>query len=148
MNQAVKLEELPVMGSIGPMPDGRDIPYWQALAENRLVLQHCPDCARWIWGAAWRCSYCGCFELEWKGVEPEGIVYSWIRTWQAFRPEFAPLVPYVTVLAELPQAGGKRVLGLLTGPDAGVGIGARVRAVIQPASDRTGGYAVLRWQLI
>ena len=103
---------------IGPFtvqPGDLAAPFWDALLERRLVLQRCASCATWIWGPQFRCGTCGTWDPEWTEVEPSGRVYSWIRTWQKFTPEIAERVPYVTVLVELSEAGGARVLGLWSG---------------------------------
>jgi hypothetical protein len=58
--------------------------------------------------------------------------------------ELADLLPYTTVLAEIPGAGGIRMLGLLTADSAPVTIGDHVSAVIeQPAN---AAWPVLRWR--
>lgn len=138
---------LPVIGTIGPRPDGLDTPYWDALAEGRLALQRCGACATWIWGPQWACPSCRTLEPGWDDVPLRGTVFSWTRTWQPFVPQFRELLPYVTVLVELPDAAGRRVLGLLLGdPGTDPVIGERLTGVIQPASDLTGGVPVLRWE--
>ena len=38
------LQHAPVIGRVGPMVDGRDIPFWDGLAEGRLLIQHCAGC--------------------------------------------------------------------------------------------------------
>lgn len=124
-----------------------DAPYWEALGEQRLVIQRCSGCREWRWPADWRCGACGSYELGWEEVEPTGVVYSWIRTRQALVPAYADLVPYVNVLVELPHAGGARLMGLLTGIDDSVEIGRRVTGVFKPASARTIELPVLTWQM-
>ncbi|MHB8694805.1 MAG: Zn-ribbon domain-containing OB-fold protein [Solirubrobacteraceae bacterium] len=140
----------PVIGHVGPMPDGRDGPFWDGLERGRLMIQRCPACATWIWGPQWNCPECHRFSPDWTEVQPHGRVFTWTRTWQNFTPEFAELTPYVTVVVELPQAGGRRLLGLLLafGDDALVDpvLGEELEGVFQPAGELTGGAAVLRWR--
>ena len=51
------------------------------------------------------------------------------------------------MLAELPAAGGRRLLGVLRDGDGdGVRVGQAVRGEIDPAPD-PGGWPVLRWRL-
>ena len=98
-------------------------------------------------GAAAGVPACHGFELAWPVVEPAGVVYSWTRTWQPFTPELCGHVPFVVVLAELPSAGGRRLLGVLRdGDGAEVRVGQAVRGEIDPAAD-SGGWPVLRWRL-
>ncbi|KAA1394259.1 Zn-ribbon domain-containing OB-fold protein [Aeromicrobium ginsengisoli] len=124
-----------------------DAPYWDGLADGTLKIQRCDSCREWRWPADWRCGSCGSYDLGWEVVEPTGIVYSWIRTRQPFVAAYADLVPYVNVLVELPQAGGARLMGLLTGDTDDVEVGRRVVGNFQPASARTIDLPVLTWTL-
>ena len=103
----MKLEEVPVIGTIESLPDGLDQPYWDGLARGVVMIQRCPSCQTWIWGPRWLCPACLTPKPEWVEVEPNGRVFSWTRTWQKFAPEFADHVPYITVVVELPEAGGR-----------------------------------------
>ena len=125
-----------------------DAPYWEGLGGGQLRIQRCTRCRAWKWPADWRCGECGSYSLGWEAVEPVGIVYSWIRTRQPVVPAFADLVPYDNVLVELPQAGGARLMGLLTGATDDVRTGRRVTGTFQPASARTIDLPVLTWALV
>lgn len=132
---------------VHPFSGRADFPYWEGLGRGDLLVQRCTACSRWSWPADWRCPQCGSYELGWAEVEPRGLVYSWIRTHLPFVPAYADLVPYVNVLVELPHAGGARLMGLLTGPEDGVEVGAVVTGAFQPATKRTLDLPVLTWSL-
>ncbi|WP_026153093.1 Zn-ribbon domain-containing OB-fold protein [Amycolatopsis methanolica] len=136
----------PRMTTAGPAEDGSDTPHWEGLRAGEVRVPRCDGCATWIWPYRPICPRCHGFELSWVAVEPTGTVYSWTRTWQPFAPEFSGHLPFVTVLAELPQAGGRRLLGILLDAD-GVDplVGEPVRAEIEGAADS--GWPVLRWRL-
>lgn len=126
--------------------------FWEGLEEGVMRLSRCADCHRWIWEAVtgsptFRCGECGCWDLEWVEVEPEGTVYAWIRTNQPFDGvlERRDEIPYVTVETEIGGPGGPRVMGLLGGDDAGLRVGAKVRGHIEPPSETSKGYASIRW---
>lgn len=121
-----------------------DAPYWNGLGDGELRIQRCVRCARWAWPADWRCPGCGSYDLGWEAVEPVGTVFSWVRTHYPFVPAYADLVPYENVLVELPQAGGARLMGLLTGASE-IHVGDRVRGTFVPASGRTANLPVLTW---
>jgi len=127
----------------GPSPDGLDQPYWDGLARAELLVQRCGRCQTWIWGPQWICGSCHAFDPWWQRVEPVGTVYSWSRTWRPFIDELHVDVPYVTIVVELPAAGNRRVLGLLTGSDS-VRIGDRVTGVFE--HDEGARWPMLRWQ--
>lgn len=129
----------------GPSADGLDQPYWDGLLEGKLTLQRCGHCATWIWGPQWMCGSCHTFDPRWETVEAVGTVYSWSRSWYPFISELAVDTPYVTVLVELPGAGGRRVLGILLGDDTeSIRIGQRVVGEFE----RTEGseWPLLRWR--
>lgn len=143
------LTTAPVMGTIGPFADGLDKPYWDGLREGVLRLQRCGGCDTWIWGPQWLCPQCHRPEPQWVEVESRGRIYSWTRTWKAFSPEFADLLPYITVVVELPHAGHRRLMGLLLGDDkTDPALDELVVGVIQPPSPLTSDQAVLRWQRV
>jgi uncharacterized OB-fold protein len=137
--------EFPATTPAGPYADGLDLPYWEGLRAGELRLQRCGECGSWIWGPRWMCGQCQVFDPEWVAVEPVGRVFSWTRTWHSFIPELAGELPFITVLVELPHAGGRRVLGLLTEDgDADIAIGDAVRGIIQHPADAP--WPLLRWQ--
>lgn len=135
----------PDLGRQGPSEDGVDLPFWEGLRDGVLRMQQCGDCRRWIWSPRVLCPHCHSWSLTWPEVEAVGTVYSWTRTWQPFDPGVRGHLPYVVVLVELPQAGGRRLLGALHGGEAGnPRIGQRVKGQI----DQGGGeWSVLRWVL-
>jgi uncharacterized OB-fold protein len=123
--------------------------YWEGLQEGEFRLPRCPVCGTWRWPAHFRCGSCGGWDQEWVPVEPRGVVYSWTRTWYAFdrTQHRAEDVPYVVVLAQIPHAGGARVLGVLRGPETELRIGATVTGSIDPPSEKSLGYPAIRWTL-
>jgi uncharacterized OB-fold protein len=128
--------------------------FWEGLEDGVLRLSRCAECGRWIWEPAhgaptFRCGECGSWDLRWVEVEPEGTVYAWVRTTQPFDGvrEREGDIPYVTLEAELGGPGGPRVMGVLKGSEDGLGVGARVRASIDPPSPKTKGYPSVRWTI-
>lgn len=129
----------------GPSADGLDLPYWEGLRAGELRLQHCSPCDRWIWGPQPICSSCHGFDLEWRPVEPVGIVYTWSRSHYPFISELGEQIPYVTVLVELPAAGSRRVLGILTADHSDqVHIGDPVTGWFDTTGDPQ--WPLLRWR--
>jgi uncharacterized OB-fold protein len=125
---------------------GLDAGFWDGLAEGVVRLLTCTDCERWIWPAQPRCSNCLGTALEWRPVEPTGVVHSWTRTWYPFVAERAEDLPYVVLLVELPGAGSVRLLGVYAGRgDDEVAVGDAVVGVIAPPSPRTFGLPSLTW---
>lgn len=128
---------------------GADDEFWRGLAAGEFRLPRCSGCQRWTWPAHFRCGACGSWAFHWVALPAEGRIYAWTRAWYAFErvKERAADVPYVTILAEIPAADGARVMGVLAGSEAGLRIGAPLRGVLCPASDKTKGYPSLQWAL-
>jgi uncharacterized protein len=136
----------PRTGTEGPDSSEVDRPFWEGLAAGELRIQQCGSCGEFIWSPRVLCPACHDDDLRWPAVEPRGTVYSWTRTWQPFHPSLSGHLPFVVVLAEIPSAGGRRVLGALVDGDTDdIAIGREVRAVIEPAEGD--GWPLLRWQL-
>lgn len=129
---------------------GADEEYWVALERGEFKLPRCSACHTWMWPAHFRCGHCGSWEIAWEAVEPVGTIYTWTRNHavsDVIKERRADL-PYVTVLVELPQAGGARVAGVLEGDGGAVRIGAAVRGVVRPPDARAKGYATMAWELV
>lgn len=127
----------------GPTADGRDLAYWEALNAGQLVVQRCGACGAWLPGNRTMCSHCHGFEVSWQPVAATGRVFTWCRTHYPYMSELAELHPYVSVVVELPEAGGVRVLGLLDPGSAAVEIGDEVLGTIVEPPDSQ--WPVLRW---
>jgi uncharacterized protein len=139
----IRAAEIPVVGPLGPAPDRVDEQHWLGLNEGELRLQRCRACQEWIWGPQWICGRCHSFDLGWDVVEPVGSIFSWTRSWHLFSPELAPVMPVVTVIVELPAAGGRRVIGMLVDSGPEVRIGDPVHGVFE--KHPTESWTLLRW---
>ncbi len=141
---AGSITRAPISGGINADED-----YWDALDRGEFRLPRCASCHRWRWPANWRCADCGGWDQEWVEVIPNGTVYSWTRSWMTFDriAGRAADVPFVVILAEVPTADNARVLGVLSGSEHGLAIGAPVRGIITPPSEKSLGYPSLCWTL-
>ncbi len=86
-------------------------PYWTALARGELLTQSCTQCARLRFPVMPVCPYCGSTNTEWRALSGEGEVFSWVRYHRCFLQEFADLIPYVVITAQLDR--GVRIIGRL-----------------------------------
>lgn len=130
-----------------PEPDGLSAPFWSGLREERLRVQRCAACRQHQFGPEWLCHHCHGWDLEWVDVEPVGTVYSWTRIWHPTHPALKDRCPYLTVVVELPQADGIRLVGNLLGDERQqVVIGSRVTGVFEHHPDTEPPYTLLQWQ--
>jgi len=127
---------------------GLDRPYWDALAQGRLALPRCAGCSRWHWPAVARCGDCGGWDIHWHDVSPHGTIFSWIRTWHPFAGTESLPVPFISVIVELPEAGGIRLLGLMEEEEGDCAVGLPVTARISERGFGEGTIPVLRWRRV
>ncbi len=127
---------------------GADQPYWDGLAEGRLVMPHCAGCGRWHWPAVWRCGDCGSWDQAWTSLDPAGSIYTWTRTWHPFPGTEALGSPFVSLVVEIAGAQGRRLTGLLEGDDRRLAIGARVRGRL--TENQVAGRSIpsIRWRIV
>ena len=96
--------------------DGADAPYWNGLAEGRLLLPRCGGCGDWLWPAVSRCGACGSETVEWIEHAMRGTIFSWTRTWHRFGFTESLDLPFVSIVATVDDCG-IRLLGRLDDPD-------------------------------
>lgn len=95
--------------------DGADAPYWNGLAEGRLLLPRCGSCGEWMWPAMSRCSACASDDIEWVQREMRATIFSWTRTWHRFGFTESIDLPFVSIVATVDDCG-IRLLGRLEDP--------------------------------
>lgn len=128
-----------------PLPQPTEItePFWNALAEERLALQRCGSCGRWVHYPRARCPHCGSDELGWEEVSGEGVLYTFTVARQATAPPFADEVPQLIAVVELPE--GVRLSTTLVDTDpASLVVGAAVTPVFD---HRPEGATLLRYRI-
>lgn len=125
---------------------GAEGPYWDGLAEGRVVLQQCKGCGKWNWPAVWRCGDCGSWEHGWVEQSLSGTIFTWTRTHHRFGGTEGLEVPFVTTLVTL-DAVPVRLQGLLEGSDEGLRIGARVTGRIDKTHFGNATIPSIRWSI-
>ena len=78
-------------------------PFWDALREERIELQHCDDCGRWVYYPRSRCPACLSDRLTWTTVAGDGFVYTFTVAEQPTAPPFADEVPQLLAVVELTE---------------------------------------------
>ena len=121
--------------SSGPQPRITDInrSFWDGCRANRLMLQRCTACGRFVFYPRVCCPYCGCGDLAWQQASGEGRLQSWTVVHRAGHDAFQADTPYVfaaVTLAEGPVLHGR----MLEPPDSpSLAVGSAVRVVFPPA---------------
>lgn len=76
-------------------------PYWAALGQGRIDLQHCSDCGTWVFYPRVLCPHCGALDPPWETVSGDATLYSFTVAETPVSPDFAELDPLAIVeLAE------------------------------------------------
>jgi hypothetical protein len=130
-----------------PEPTPVSQPFWDALREERVELQHCDDCGRWVYYPRSRCPACLSDRLTWTPVAGNGTVYTFTVAEQPTAPPFADEVPQLLAIVEL--AEGVRMSTTLVDVDRGaIRIGMPVAPVFDhgDATDDHGGITLLRFR--
>jgi uncharacterized OB-fold protein len=67
------------MPKLIPVPDALSQPFWDAVDERRLILQHCSACNRLQYPPQPACHVCGsAANLAWKEVQGKGHIAAYI----------------------------------------------------------------------
>lgn len=106
------------------------LPFWQAAAEHRLVIQSCAACGQVRHPPGPTCPACRSFDHRWTEVAGSGVVYTYTIVHQAFVPSLAGFVPYVVAAVQLDDAPAVRLITNLVDVDpARVAVGLAVELV-------------------
>ena len=125
-----------------PQPTPVSQPFWDALRAERVELQRCDDCGRWVYYPRSRCPTCFSEHLTWTPVDGLGTVYTFTVAEQPTAPPFADEVPQLLAIVEL--AEGVRVSTTLVDADpAAIRVGTPVAPVFDHGDD---GLTLLRFR--
>ncbi len=115
-----------------PRINAQNAPFWQGCNENRLVLQCCNACDRYVFYPRAACPHCHADRLEWKQVAPEGEVISHTTVRRTHHDGFNDDAPYV--FAAVSVADGQCIFGQIVGPAEDDLIGRKVTIEFAPHS--------------
>jgi uncharacterized OB-fold protein len=125
-----------------PQPTPVSQRFWDALRDERVELQRCDDCDRWVYYPRSRCPGCLSDRLTWTPVDGLGTVYTFTVAEQPTAPPFADEVPQLLAIVELTE--GVRVSTTLVDADpARVEVGTPVEPVFDHGDD---GITLLRFR--
>jgi uncharacterized OB-fold protein len=112
-------------------------PFWDALRDERVELQRCDDCGRWVYYPRSRCPACLSDRLTWTRVEGDGTVYTFSIAEQPTAPPFADEVPQLLAIVELAE-GVRMSTTLVDVAPSAIHIGMPVAPVFDHAVDGDG----------
>lgn len=122
---------------------GEARPFWQGLAEGRLVLPRCASCDVLVWHPRDFCPLCWGTQLSWEELSGHGVVYSHTEVRRGgMRPGGAPYVVAYVELDEGPRILANVEVDVELDGSEGLTIGDEVRADVGKGDDGT---ALLRF---
>ncbi|MFI5807208.1 Zn-ribbon domain-containing OB-fold protein [Streptomyces sp. NPDC051561] len=83
-------------------------PYWDAAAEERLLIRRCASCARAHHYPREFCPYCWSENVSWEQASGRAVLYTWSVVHRNDLPPFGERVPYVAAVVDL--AEGPRMM--------------------------------------
>jgi uncharacterized protein len=112
-------------------------PFWDAAAQNKLVMQHCQDCGAWVWTPRPLCNECGSAGIAWTPMSGKGEVYSFTVIRQvvgrAASKAFEPDIPYVVAWVDLDE-GPRMITNIVGCAVEEVKLGMKVSVTFEQAS--------------
>ena len=137
------MSERPVLPKPRPQPTPITRPFWDALREERVILQRCGACDSWVYYPRARCPRCLSGDLTWTEVSGRGHLFSYTITHQPTTYQFADEMPQVIAIVELDE--GPRLTTTIVGAVHGeLTLGAKVVPVFDHGDD---GLTLLRYRL-
>jgi len=119
-----------------PVPDELTRPFWEAAAEQRLVIQRCDGCGHYAHPPGHLCERCASAALTFVPVSGRGRVYTFTTNYQKSVAGFEDAVPYVNLVVELEEQPLLLLLADVLGDEAGwVEIGVPVGVCFVPLAD-------------
>src|SRR5207249_3240468 len=77
--------------------------YKETVANGALSVQHCSDCGSWTHPARYFCPKCFSGKFSFDKVSGRATVYSYTVSHFTVEAAWKPLLPYVTIVAELEE---------------------------------------------
>lgn len=90
------------LGRTLPAPTELTAPFWDGLAEGRLMVQRCKACDQHVFRPEAACTRCLATPLEWVQSSGTGTVYSHSVVHRAPHPD--AVVPFVVAVIEVDRA--------------------------------------------
>ena len=86
-----------------PQPTPTSQPFWDGLAEERVILQRCNDCSHWVFYPRTHCSACLSPNLTWTQVSGKGRIYTYTIAHRPTAPQFEGDSPQFIAVVELAE---------------------------------------------
>lgn len=119
-----------------PRPTAETAAYWEAAADERLVVQRCANCGRHQFYPRAFCTACLSERLEWVPSAGLGRIYTFTICRLPAHPSMAGKVPYAVAMIDLDE-GVRLLTNIVDCPIDHIRIGARVAVRFERTSSTT-----------
>ena len=130
-----------------PVPDELSKPFWDAVNQRKLVVQHCSACNRLQYPPEKTCPGCGSAQhLSWKETSGRGTINGYIVIHDSRMRVWWPEQPYNVAIVELEEDPTINFFSNLPGtPVDEVPVGAKVQVTFEEAGP---GQLVHEWKVV
>ena len=115
-----------------PVKTPTTAPFWDALAEHRIVIQYSPSSQAYVFYPRVRAPHTLADDLEWREISGMGTLYSFTVARRPVSPHFADAVPQLLAIVEWdegPRFSTEMVNVDIDAEPAQLRVGMRVRPV-------------------
>lgn len=78
-------------------------PFWDAIENERLVVQYCNGCDEYIHYPRGRCPHCMADDLDYRPASGEATLVSYTTIHRTVHPRYQDDLPYVNAIVELSE---------------------------------------------
>ncbi|TRW78853.1 acyl dehydratase [Mycolicibacterium sp. 018/SC-01/001] len=125
-----------------PVKTPTTAPFWDALAEHRVMIQYSPSSQTYVFYPRVRAPRTLADDLEWREISGMGTLYSYTIARRPVGPHFADAVPQILAIVEWDE-GPRFSTELADVEAADIQIGMRVRPIFCDYPER--GVTMLRY---
>jgi uncharacterized OB-fold protein len=121
----------------GPLPQSTAVSevHWGAAKIERLAVQRCDQCQRYVFNPATTCPYCLSADLTWRTSSGRGVIHTMTTVHRTPTPGVG--TPYVVAVIEL-EEGWYMLSNIIDCPPERVSIGMPVTVTFWPAAPGIG----------
>lgn len=134
------------MPKVIPVADEVSKPFWDAVQQRRLVVQHCTACGRMQYPPRAACQHCNSERLDWKETSGRGHILTWGVIMDSHMPARAPDQPFNLAVVTLDDDPRINFYANLPGaPVRALPAGAAVEVMFEELPD---GSLLHEWRLV
>jgi uncharacterized OB-fold protein len=122
-------EALPI-----PEPTPVSLPFWEGLAQHRILVQYSPSLGRYVFYPRSLCPRTLADDLEWREIDGAGVLYTFTIARRPTGPPWADAVPQLPAVVQW-DAGPRISTELVHVDPNDIRIGMRVKPVFCDVPD-------------